>query len=115
MLDEPTSALDPVTEETVLSRISTAFPDACVVASVHRMSLLHHFNKVVLMANGRVQDVGTVDELLMRQPAFREMLRQLGTASQGTLLPEVDLNAPAANQAPISAGAMLAAKAALAS
>ncbi|MBK4738851.1 ABC transporter ATP-binding protein [Noviherbaspirillum sp. DKR-6] len=74
MLDEPTSALDPVTEDTVLSRISAAFPEACVMASVHRMSLLHHFNKVVMMANGRVQDAGTVEELLARQPAFREML-----------------------------------------
>ena len=89
MLDEPTSALDPVTEETVLGRISAAFPDACVIASVHRMSLLHHFNKVVLMANGRVQDVGTVDELLARQPAFRDMLKQPGGA------------ASAANQAPV--------------
>jgi ABC-type transport system involved in cytochrome bd biosynthesis fused ATPase/permease subunit len=104
MLDEPTSALDPVTEETVLGRISAAFPDACVLASVHRMGLLHHFNKVVLMANGRVQDVGTVDELLARQPAFREMLRQPGSATAGTLVPEIDLNAPAANQAPVSAG-----------
>jgi ATP-binding cassette subfamily B protein len=115
MLDEPTSALDPVTEEIVLSRISAAFPDACMVASVHRMSLLHHFNKVVLMANGRVQDVGAVDELLARQPAFRDMLRQPGTVSQGTLLPEVDLNAPEANQAPVSDDAMFAAKAALVS
>jgi ATP-binding cassette subfamily B protein len=113
MLDEPTSALDPVTEETVLGRISAAFPDACVVASVHRMSLLHHFNRVVLMANGRVQDVGTVDELLARQPAFREMLRQPGSGSPGTLVPEVDLNAPAANEVPVSTVPILAAKAAL--
>lgn len=78
MLDEPTSALDPVTEETVLGRISKAFPDACVMASVHRMSLLHHFNKVVLMNGGKVQDVGTVEELLARQPSFRAMLKQPG-------------------------------------
>lgn len=109
MLDEPTSALDPVTEETVLGRISAAFPDACMVASVHRMNLLHHFNKVVLMANGRVQDVGTMDELLARQPAFREMLRQPGSASPRTIVPEPDLNAPAANQVPVSAGPMLVA------
>ena len=81
MLDEPTSALDPVTEETVLSRISAGFPDACIIASVHRMSLLHHFNKVVMMSNGEVQDAGTVTELLERQPAFREMLRHHGAAA----------------------------------
>jgi ATP-binding cassette subfamily B protein len=75
-LDEPTSALDPITEQIVLARITAAMPDACIVASIHRMDLLQHFNKVVLMANGEVQDIGTVDELLSRQPAFREMLRQ---------------------------------------
>jgi hypothetical protein len=94
----------------VLGRISAAFPDACLVASVHRMSLLHHFNKVALMANGRVQDIGTVDELLARQPAFRDMLRKPGSAALGTMLPELDLTAPAANQAPGSAGGMVAAK-----
>lgn len=75
MLDEPTSALDPVTEDVVLGRISATFPDACLLVSVHRMSLLHHFNKIVMMANGRVQDVGTAAELLERQPVFRQMLR----------------------------------------
>lgn len=73
MLDEPTSALDPVTEEAVFNRMSDFFADSCIVASVHRMSLLHHFNKVVLMEAGRVLDVGTVAELLERQPSFRVM------------------------------------------
>ena len=73
MLDEPTSALDPVTEEAVFNRMSAFFSDSCIVASVHRMSLLHHFNKIVLMADGRVVDVGTVSELAERQASFRQM------------------------------------------
>ncbi|SNS64203.1 ABC-type multidrug transport system, ATPase and permease component [Noviherbaspirillum humi] len=77
-LDEPTSALDPVTEENVLVRIGAAFPEACIVSSVHRMNLLRHFNTIVLMANGEVQDAGTVEELAARQPAFREMMRRHG-------------------------------------
>lgn len=81
MLDEPTSALDPVTEEAVLGRISAAFPDAAIVASVHRMSLLHHFDKVVMMANGRVVDAGTVEDLLARQPAFHDMLKNQASAA----------------------------------
>lgn len=74
LLDEPTSALDPVTERQVHERLSQAFPDAAVVASVHRMGLLAHFDKVVLMAGGRVVDVGTSDELAERQPVFAQML-----------------------------------------
>ncbi|MDQ9172131.1 ABC transporter ATP-binding protein [Oxalobacteraceae bacterium R-40] len=77
-MDEPTSALDPITEERVFRRIAAGLPDLCIVASIHRMNLLHHFNKIVLMANGTIQDIGTVEELLGRQPAFREMLKQHG-------------------------------------
>lgn len=86
-LDEPTSALDPITEETVFARITASLPDACIVASVHRMHLLHHFNKVVLMANGEIQDTGSVTELLQRQPAFQEMLRQHGGVPTSIQLP----------------------------
>ena len=75
MLDEPTSALDPITEENVLQRIGDGFADACLIASVHRMSLLRHFNKVVLMAAGRVVDIGTVAELMERQAMFRDMMK----------------------------------------
>jgi ABC-type multidrug transport system fused ATPase/permease subunit len=75
LLDEPTSALDPVTEANVHHRLDASFEDACIVASVHRMSLLEHFDRVVLMVDGRVVDSGTVPEVEQRQPVFREMVR----------------------------------------
>ena len=74
LLDEPTSALDALTEARVYGALRDGFADACVVASVHRMSLLDHFDRVVLMADGRVIDSGTVDELRVRQPLFAAML-----------------------------------------
>ncbi|MEF7615752.1 ABC transporter ATP-binding protein [Aquincola sp. MAHUQ-54] len=78
LLDEPTSALDALTETHVHSRIAEAFPEACIVASVHRLGLLAHFDRVVFMAGGRVVDVGTVDELAQRQPGFALMLAAAG-------------------------------------
>jgi ABC-type multidrug transport system fused ATPase/permease subunit len=74
LLDEPTSALDTLTEALVFRRLDAAFPRACIVASVHRMSLLAHFDRVVLMVGGAIVDSGTADELLERQPLFREMV-----------------------------------------
>lgn len=74
LLDEPTSALDPLTEELVYRRIDAAFPDACIVASVHRMSLLAHFDRVVMMQVGEIVDSGSVDEMRARQPLFRRMV-----------------------------------------
>jgi len=74
-LDEPTSALDPVTEAQVHQRLGQTFSGACLVASVHRMSLLSYFDRVVLMDAGRVVDAGSVGELKERQPEFAHMLR----------------------------------------
>jgi len=71
LLDEPTSALDPATEARVLERIAMAFPDACVVASVHRLSLLERFDTVVLMEAGRIADAGPRADVLARQPRLR--------------------------------------------
>ncbi len=71
LLDEPTSALDPATEARVLQRIAARFPDACLVASVHRLGLLAHFDTVVLMEAGRVRDAGPRDDVLARQPQLR--------------------------------------------
>jgi ABC-type multidrug transport system fused ATPase/permease subunit len=74
LLDEPTSALDPMTESSVVRRLCDHFADACIVAAVHRMSLLKHFDRVVLLVAGRVVDSGGVSELAARQPLFARML-----------------------------------------
>ena len=74
LLDEPTSALDPMTEAFVLQRLCEHFADACTVAAVHRMSLLKHFDRVVLLDAGRVIDSGPLAELAARQPLFARML-----------------------------------------
>ncbi|MGE5524769.1 MAG: ABC transporter ATP-binding protein, partial [Rhodospirillaceae bacterium] len=72
-LDEPTSSLDPVTEARIFTGLKTAFPDACIVSSVHRLHLLPRFDRVVLMAEGQIVDAGRVEELLKRSPMFREL------------------------------------------
>jgi len=73
-LDEPTGALDPVTEARIHHRLADTFPGACIVASVHRMSLLSHFDRVALMESGRLVDIGPLADLRERQPAFAAML-----------------------------------------
>ncbi|MEZ2297547.1 ABC transporter ATP-binding protein [Variovorax sp. RCC_210] len=78
LLDEPTSALDANTEARVLARIAEAFPDACVIASIHRLSLLERFDTVVLMEAGRVLDHGPRDAVLARQPLLQRMAARAG-------------------------------------
>ena len=73
LLDEPTSALDALTEQQVHERLVAAFPDACIVAAVHRIALLAHFDRVVFMVGGRIVDVGSAAALRERQPLFAAM------------------------------------------
>lgn len=80
LLDEPTSALDAATEARVLERMAGAFPNACVIASIHRLSLLDRFDTVVLMEAGRVVDAGPRDALLARQQSLRSTAAPAATA-----------------------------------
>jgi ATP-binding cassette subfamily B protein len=63
-----------MTESSVVQRLCEHFADACIVAAVHRMSLLKHFDRVVLLVDGRVVDSGAVAELAARQPLLARML-----------------------------------------
>ncbi|WP_420992387.1 ATP-binding cassette domain-containing protein [Cupriavidus sp. 30B13] len=67
LLDEPTSALDPQAEGRIFDRMFAAFPTACIVASVHRPSLLARFDTLVVVEAGRVVDAGPRDEVLARR------------------------------------------------
>lgn len=82
LLDEPTSALDQLTEARVFQRLREQLPDTTLIASVHRMSVLEHFDRVVLMADGGIVDCGSAAELQARQPLFREMLREAEPAQE---------------------------------
>jgi ATP-binding cassette, subfamily B, bacterial len=73
LLDEPTASLDPITEARFFAALTDHLPDVTVLASVHRLHLLPRFDRVALMAGGRLLDNGSVDALLARQPLFREM------------------------------------------
>lgn len=74
LLDEPTASLDPATEQRVYAQLFAAFPEACLISSVHRLNLLDRFDAVLLMADGRLVDHGSVAELSARSEAFRALL-----------------------------------------
>jgi ABC-type multidrug transport system fused ATPase/permease subunit len=86
LLDEPTGALDQATEARIFTRLRQHLPDTCLVAAVHRLSALEHFDRAVLMVDGAVVDAGTPQELSERQPLFRDLLRE-SAASEGTSPP----------------------------
>jgi ATP-binding cassette, subfamily B, bacterial len=73
LLDEPTASLDPATEARVYTNLFNTFASACVVSSVHRLSLLDRFDEVLVMCEGKLVGQGTVAELALSCPEFQRL------------------------------------------
>jgi ABC-type multidrug transport system fused ATPase/permease subunit len=73
LLDEPTASLDPAMEARVYTNLFTLFSEACVISSVHRLSLLSRFDEVLLMQEGRLVAQGTPDELARACPEYQRL------------------------------------------
>ena len=67
----------------MLRQLDGAFPDACVVASIHRLSALVRVDTVAYMDEGRVIDQGPYAGLLERQPGLRALAAQDRKAEAG--------------------------------
>jgi ATP-binding cassette, subfamily B, bacterial len=78
LLDEPTSSLDAASEAQVYDNLFAAFPDACIVSSLHRLHLLNRFDEIVLMKDGRLVDTGSPADLLARSPLVQALWHRYG-------------------------------------
>ena len=75
MMDEPTASLDPATEAQVYTNLFAAFGNACLISSVHRMSLLDRFDEILIMNEGRLVAQGTIAELTLTNSEFNRLTR----------------------------------------
>jgi ABC-type multidrug transport system fused ATPase/permease subunit len=73
VLDEGTSALDGATERALVAAIDEATHERTLIAIAHRISTIRDANRILVVADGRIQDVGTHDELLTRNELFRAL------------------------------------------
>jgi ABC-type multidrug transport system fused ATPase/permease subunit len=64
LMDEPTSSVDLPTEKEILSGVIDAFPNSALIISLHRLHLLPHFDRVLMLEHGKVVAAGSVQELL---------------------------------------------------
>jgi ABC-type multidrug transport system fused ATPase/permease subunit len=73
VFDEATSALDSSTEHEISSAINRLAGNKTILIIAHRLSTLKKCDRLVLLKEGRLIDVGTYDELMARSPEFLEM------------------------------------------
>ncbi len=78
ILDDATSSLDATTERKIRSGLAEAMAGRTTFVIGHRLSTVSLADEVVLIERGRITDRGTVDELTVRSPLFRELTGDSG-------------------------------------
>ncbi|QSX05251.1 ABC transporter ATP-binding protein [Sedimentibacter sp. zth1] len=63
-LDEPTSAIDPLAEKEILFKFLDIVKNKTSIIVAHRVGLCKHADKIVVMKNGAIVEVGTHNELI---------------------------------------------------
>jgi ATP-binding cassette subfamily B protein len=73
VLDEPTAHLDVRTEFEVFERLARLARDATVILISHRLSTVRQADRIVLLADGRIAESGSHDELMSRGGDYAAM------------------------------------------
>ena len=78
VLDEATSALDGQTEAELTEAIRSLHGEVTVLVVAHRLSTVRHVDKVVYLNRGRIEAVGSFDEVRAAVPDFDRQAELMG-------------------------------------
>lgn len=73
ILDEATSALDTESEAMVQKALANLMENRTTLVIAHRLSTIMHADKIVVLDQGEVVEVGSHQELLAREGAYRNL------------------------------------------
>lgn len=77
VLDEATSSVDVTTEAEIALAIERLHGAKTLIVIAHRLSTVQRCDRIYYLENGRVDDVGTFEELSQRNASFKTMLNQM--------------------------------------
>jgi ABC-type multidrug transport system fused ATPase/permease subunit len=78
VLDEATSALDGETESNIAEAIKSLKGDVTVLMIAHRLSSVRNADKVVYLENGKIESIGTFDQVRSSVPDFDRQASLMG-------------------------------------
>ena len=76
IFDEATSALDPESEAVIQRNLKAIASGRTVLIVSHRLSIVSHADRILVLNNGELSDSGTHRELLGREGIYKEFWTQ---------------------------------------
>ena len=73
ILDDSTSAVDTATEGKIRERMKTYLPDMTKIIIAQRISSVRHADQILILDDGKVNDIGTHEALLERNEIYRQI------------------------------------------
>ncbi|MEK6766580.1 MAG: ABC transporter ATP-binding protein [Planctomycetota bacterium] len=75
ILDEATSSLDSESEKLVQEALDYLMKGKTTLVIAHRLSTIRHADKIVVLKNGCIVEIGTHDELIEKEGEYKKLYR----------------------------------------
>jgi len=73
VFDEATSSVDPYTESLIQNAMREEMANRTVLLVTHRVSTVRDADRIIVLNEGRIEDVGSHDELVERNELYRRL------------------------------------------
>ncbi|SFJ69818.1 ABC transporter ATP-binding protein [Thermoflavimicrobium dichotomicum] len=76
LLDEPTSALDAKTESLLQKYLEKVYKGKTVIVVAHRLATIRQADRILVVADGMIQEMGSHQELLEQRGMYYELYKE---------------------------------------
>jgi ATP-binding cassette subfamily B protein len=82
ILDEATSAVDTETEKGIQEAMATLIAGRTTIGIAHRLSTLRNANRLIIIDDGKIAEIGTHDELISKDGIYANLVKMQSELSK---------------------------------